>query len=286
MAASAAGTRGPQKPFATFSLNLAALVSQTASPLLSCEQQVRLRAAWTLVWISDGAAANESAWQVALGYVASEWESVRERFAAVLVRPDGSWALPFMADEAARQDATTQRQRSCAGMRWHANASSTMPLDASGSGSGSKTENLHLRSPAPPDERVPSPNGHGTHARTAAPLPSAAVLPLPLPIEPSDSRLVAGGRPERPAAFRQSKAQTAREWEAEFHEAFWQRYPRKVGKGAALRVWMRLPPTQENLDAILTGLARWKSAHADDELQYIPHPATWLSQRRWEDQSE
>lgn len=71
-------------------------------------------------------------------------------------------------------------------------------------------------------------------------------------------------------------------------EAFWQAYPRKVGKDAAFRVWRRkrheLPPPEE-LAAILARQGRCGQWQRDGG-QYIPHPATWLNQGRWQDEIE
>ncbi|CAB4147410.1 Protein of unknown function DUF1376 [uncultured Caudovirales phage] len=64
---------------------------------------------------------------------------------------------------------------------------------------------------------------------------------------------------------------------------FWAVYPRKTGKGAAKRAWTRQkPPLQKCLDAIA-----WQVLTPDwcrDQGQYIPHPSTWLNNRRWEDE--
>ena len=63
---------------------------------------------------------------------------------------------------------------------------------------------------------------------------------------------------------------------AEFAE-FWKAYPKKVAKGAAERAW---PKAREHAVAILADLAsrRW------DDPKFIPHPATYLNARRWEDE--
>jgi len=66
---------------------------------------------------------------------------------------------------------------------------------------------------------------------------------------------------------------------------FWKIYPRKVGKGAAWRAWKRQRPP---LEPVKTALA-WQVRSADwarDGGQYIPHPATWLTGRRWEDERQ
>lgn len=64
---------------------------------------------------------------------------------------------------------------------------------------------------------------------------------------------------------------------------FWQSYPRKVGKGAAQKAWDRLKP---DLSAVLAALD-WQTkqdAWTKDGGQFIPHPGTYLNQKRWEDE--
>ena len=63
---------------------------------------------------------------------------------------------------------------------------------------------------------------------------------------------------------------------------FWLAYPKKVGKGAAEASWKKTrPPTAAVMDAIANqrNSEQWRR----DGGQYIPNPATWLNQRRWED---
>ena len=60
---------------------------------------------------------------------------------------------------------------------------------------------------------------------------------------------------------------------------FWTLYPRKVAKGAALKAWRKVKPDQ--VDAILKALEDFEF---DADPKFQPHPATWLSQGRWEDQ--
>jgi hypothetical protein len=66
---------------------------------------------------------------------------------------------------------------------------------------------------------------------------------------------------------------------------FWAAYPRKVGKGAAEKLWGRLKP---DLPTVLKAIERARATEQwrKDEGQYIPHPATWLGQRRWEDEPD
>lgn len=89
-----------------------------------------------------------------------------------------------------------------------------------------------------------------------------------------------GGRP--PGS--KNKEPTA-ELEKRFNE-FWQAYPRKVGKAAALRKWMVLRPSAELHSRIMNALAEQKKSAQwnRDGGQYIPHPTTWLNQGRWDDE--
>jgi phage repressor protein C with HTH and peptisase S24 domain len=66
---------------------------------------------------------------------------------------------------------------------------------------------------------------------------------------------------------------------------FWAAYPRKVGKVAALKAWDRAKNRPSTAD-ILAAIEAQKSSEQwmKDGGQYIPNPATWLNQGRWDDQ--
>jgi hypothetical protein len=70
-------------------------------------------------------------------------------------------------------------------------------------------------------------------------------------------------------------------------DAFWDAYPKRVGKAAAQKAFAKARKTG-SLEAILHGVV---AADADwnrrgTERQYIPNPATWLNQARWLDEPE
>ena len=66
--------------------------------------------------------------------------------------------------------------------------------------------------------------------------------------------------------------------------AFWQSYPRKTGKRAAQRAW-DAALKRASAGAIRDALDLQKEAGMfDREIQFIPHPRTWLCQDRWDDQ--
>ena len=68
-------------------------------------------------------------------------------------------------------------------------------------------------------------------------------------------------------------------------EEFWAAYPRKVGKQAAWKAWSKLKPSAELTKAILAAVEYQRNCPQwqKDGGQYIPNPATWLNQGRWED---
>lgn len=66
-------------------------------------------------------------------------------------------------------------------------------------------------------------------------------------------------------------------------EIFWQRYPKKVGKQAAITAWKKFNP---RLDDVMFALSwqiesdQWTKQGG----QFIPNPATYINQGRWQDQ--
>lgn len=70
--------------------------------------------------------------------------------------------------------------------------------------------------------------------------------------------------------------------DAEF-EAFWKRYPRRVGKGHAQRAF-RTARRVASMEAIFAGVDRYASEVAGSELRFVAHPSSWLSAHRWEDE--
>ena len=69
-------------------------------------------------------------------------------------------------------------------------------------------------------------------------------------------------------------------------DRFWKAYPRKVGKGAAEKSFAKYKPDDVLTDTMIRAVETAKRSREwqKDGGQYIPHPATWLNQRRWEDE--
>jgi hypothetical protein len=69
-------------------------------------------------------------------------------------------------------------------------------------------------------------------------------------------------------------------------ETFWAAYPKKVGKQDARQVWERLKPDNEFFAKIIAAVeAATQSRQWQQEGgRFIPNPATWLRQGRWDDE--
>ena len=68
---------------------------------------------------------------------------------------------------------------------------------------------------------------------------------------------------------------------AEF-DAFWDAYPRKVGKGDARTAWTKALRKTDAQTLIHAAQALRDDPNLPEE-RYIPHPTTWLNAERWED---
>jgi uncharacterized protein YdaU (DUF1376 family) len=68
--------------------------------------------------------------------------------------------------------------------------------------------------------------------------------------------------------------------------SFWKAYPKKDGKGYALKAWLKakkskiLPPVNIILEAIST--EKQSKKWTKDNGQFIPNPATWINGQGWE----
>jgi len=68
-------------------------------------------------------------------------------------------------------------------------------------------------------------------------------------------------------------------------DAFFAAYPRKVGRGQAQQEWAKLAPSEALCKRIDSAVRAW-ARHpewARNDGQFIPKPARWLREQRWED---
>lgn len=87
---------------------------------------------------------------------------------------------------------------------------------------------------------------------------------------------------ERSTPIVPKRGRQRKEYSGEFL-AFYKAYPNKTGKAPAFRAWEKERP---DIAVVLTALSlhvkseQWKKENG----KYIPNPATWINQRRWEDE--
>lgn len=69
-------------------------------------------------------------------------------------------------------------------------------------------------------------------------------------------------------------------------DRFWLAYPRHVAKPTARKEFQKLNPDDELLTVMIRAIEQQKQSDqwTKDGGQYIPHPSTWIHQRRWEDE--
>ena len=127
--------------------------------------------------------------------------------------------------------------------------------------------NGHMHLPKRANEKCP--NGQMRSAQTGAPIPDSKP-----DVKPNDTPLPPAGEKEKPNIYGERFAR------------FWAAYPRKQAKGNAEKAFKRLKVSEELLEKMLTAIDwqkrtdEWKS----DDGKFIPHPASWLNSKRWEDE--
>ena len=69
-------------------------------------------------------------------------------------------------------------------------------------------------------------------------------------------------------------------------DEFWSVYPKKVGKQAAFNAFKKIKPDGDLHQRMLNAIAKAKDCEqwCKNNGQYIPNPATWLNQGRWDDE--
>ena len=65
-------------------------------------------------------------------------------------------------------------------------------------------------------------------------------------------------------------------------EIFWKSYPKKTAKESAKKAWIKIKPNDELIAKITKAVKEQKLS--EREQQFIPHAATWLNAKRWEDE--
>ena len=106
------------------------------------------------------------------------------------------------------------------------------------------------------------------------------------PVTPSEAEANKRSRSSRRDDHdRTPKPTTPKDGHRVTFDGFWSRYPRKVAKANAWKAWAALKPDSALVETISTALEaqRRSEAWTRDDGRFIPHAATWLRGRRWED---
>ena len=81
------------------------------------------------------------------------------------------------------------------------------------------------------------------------------------------------------------KPRTTNKPSNEGFELFYEAYPKKVAKSAALKAWVAANINADMVPVILTDIATRSQGRdwTKEDGQFVPNPATYINQRRWED---
>lgn len=136
----------------------------------------------------------------------------------------------------------------------------------------------------------------GCHNEILSPAQNAFFALMQPNLDSSRKRAVSGkqGGSKTKANGKQNEREKEREKENENEiendstketdfDRFWEAYPRKVGKVKAQAAFQKVTVP---VDVLLSAIAEQKKSPQwqKDSGQFIPHPATWLNGKRWEDQ--
>ncbi len=71
-------------------------------------------------------------------------------------------------------------------------------------------------------------------------------------------------------------------------DRFYQSYPKKVGRPAALKAFVKFKPDNSLLATMLEAIEKQAQGEQwqKNDGQFIPNPATWLNQERWNDDQQ
>ena len=81
----------------------------------------------------------------------------------------------------------------------------------------------------------------------------------------------------------ESESNTRNALESAF-DAFWAVYPKKTGKEAARKAFKKIPKSAHSLLVPAVEAQKKSRQWTEENGRFIPNPATWLNQGRWEDE--
>lgn len=83
----------------------------------------------------------------------------------------------------------------------------------------------------------------------------------------------------------ETKAELKTEERQNDFEVFWNAYPKKAGKKAAIKAWEKAKDKPNVVDMV-QAIEKFKKSPQwmKENGQFIPHPSTWLNEGRWADE--
>lgn len=104
-----------------------------------------------------------------------------------------------------------------------------------------------------------------------------------LDIDISNSNSLDIDNTKKRSSTKEERKEKEKKEDADF-DRFWKVYPNKKGKGVA-RTAFQKAKAKVSVDVMISAVENQKRSRqwTDDGGKYIPHPATWLNQERWED---
>lgn len=152
-----------------------------------------------------------------------------------------------------------------------------------------KHQNPHIKEPAstipapPPGGADTGPDWDESGARTGqepdanSSGPADSLLPLTSSLLP---------HPESPIPHPDSLTPSTPETGPDGFDTFWQAWPKKVARSAAMRAWKKLRPSHELQATILADVAERADSEdwTKEARRYMPHASSYLAGHRWEDE--
>lgn len=93
--------------------------------------------------------------------------------------------------------------------------------------------------------------------------------------------------PQRGDSVKSSKRlpKTVPKYQPTWFERFWQLYPRRTNRAAAVKEWDKLRPDLDLCRVMAAAIrAQKETAQWRDGPEHIPHPSTWIRNARWTDE--
>jgi DNA-binding transcriptional MocR family regulator len=119
------------------------------------------------------------------------------------------------------------------------------------------------------------------------PVPKTVLLPVPETVLPSPKNGSTTSTENGTLTYQDNlSTNLSVESTTEQFARFWKEYPKKKSKGTAEKAFLKIKPDSDLLNKIIDAVKR-AAAHHDwkkDGGKYIPHPATWLNAKGWDDE--